>query len=162
MKIGVLSDTHISCLAQGIELSERLLAGPFAEVETILHAGDQVIPELGDCFSPLPWYAVRGNMDDSAMGEPLKRILEFEEIRIGVIHGWGTPAGLEQRVLAEFAGDALDVLIFGHSHQPLNRHQGTVLLLNPGSPTDRRYAPCHTVGLLTIDSGVRGEIIALG
>jgi putative phosphoesterase len=161
MKIGVLSDTHIGRTAQGMALSERLLTGPFAGVDVILHAGDQVLPELESCFSPLPWYAVRGNMDTAAVSEPLKRVVELGGTRIGMIHGWGAPAGIEQRVLAEFARDAIDVLVFGHSHQPLCRREGDVLLLNPGSPTDRRHAPRHTVGLLTLSAGIHGEIITL-
>ncbi len=162
MKLGVLSDTHICHLKQGLELYERLLEGPFAGIEAILHAGDQVLPELESCFAPLPWYAVRGNMDGAASVTPLKRILEFAGVRIGMIHGYGAPQGIEQRVMAEFSNDSLDVLVFGHSHQPVCRYQGSLLLLNPGSPTDRRYAPNHTVALLTIDAEIQAEIITLG
>ncbi len=160
MKIGVLSDTHIATMAQGMVLSQRLLNGPFAGIDAVLHAGDQVLPELESCFSPIPWYAVRGNMD-VAVQEPLKRIVELGGKRIGMLHGWGAPKDIEQRVLAEFTHERIDVLVFGHSHQPLCRSEGGLLLMNPGSPTDRRYAPGHTVGLLTVSSNIHGEIISL-
>jgi len=76
-------------------------------------------------------------------------------------HGWGVLAGIEERVLESFSTDCLDVLVFGHSHRPVCRQDGSVLLLNPGSPTDRRSAPYHSVGLLHINSEVKGEIIRI-
>jgi len=161
MKIGVLSDTHLTSIGAGMELAEQLLSGPFAGIDVIIHAGDIVIPELESCFYPIPWFAVRGNMDAAQVVYPERRILEFASIRIGLIHGWGAPTGIEKRVMAEFQGEMLDVLIFGHSHQPVCRREGDLLLMNPGSPTDRRFAPGHTVGLLTIEQGLHGEIIHL-
>jgi putative phosphoesterase len=161
MKIGILSDTHITAVSAGRKLAEHLLNGPFAGVEAILHAGDMVIAELESCFYPLPWYAVRGNMDSAQPGVPEKRLISFAGKRIGLIHGWGAPAGIEQRVMTVFEQEALDVLIFGHSHQPVCKWVGSLLLLNPGSPTDRRYAPCHSVGVLTLGEQIQGEIITL-
>jgi len=161
MKIGVLSDTHIVSLAEGIKLADELLAGPFADIGAIIHAGDLVIPEIESCFNSLPWFAVRGNMDNSLVTFPDRRIIDCQTKRIGLIHGWGAPQGIEQRVLAAFSADSIDVLIFGHSHQPVCKQVGSVLLMNPGSPTDRRYASCHTVGLLTVGREIQGEIIVL-
>ena len=161
MRIGVLSDTHIQSLADGQRLASRLLNGPFAQVDMILHAGDHVLPELDSCFYPLPWFAVCGNMDAHRDHLPGKRILSLENWRIGMVHGWGSPFGLEQRVIECFNGEQIDVLVFGHSHLPVCRRQGSMLLLNPGSPTDRRSAPHHSVGVLTLDAQVRGEIILL-
>ncbi len=161
MKIGVLSDTHIHDLRSAEYLAELLLDGPFSDVEAILHAGDVVIPELESCFYPLPWYSVRGNMDQTLLNTPISRIVEFAGKRMGMVHGWGAPGGIEQRVLGAFAGQHLDALIFGHSHQPLCRKVGSVLLFNPGSATDRRQAAKHTVGILTIESDICGEIVPL-
>lgn len=161
MKIGVLADTHITSVAAGIKLADDLLNGPFAEIEAVIHAGDLVIPEIESCFAPLPWFAVRGNMDAAQINVAERRILDLGSKHIGVIHGWGAPAGIEQRVAGAFKDNPLDVLIFGHSHQPLCKRVGAMLLLNPGSPTDRRYTSCHTVGLLTITEKVHGEIIVL-
>lgn len=160
MQVGVLSDTHIHSLDAGIALAEKLLNGPFAEVDAILHAGDHVHPYLDSCFYPVPWYGVRGNMDlqDNL---PLQRIVKLAETRIGMVHGWGTPSGIEKRVLQSFSPAAIDVLVFGHSHRPVCRTVGSLLLFNPGSPTDRRSAPYHTVGLLNLGTKVTGEIIRI-
>lgn len=161
MKIGVLSDTHLHDIGAAAELAEQLLAGPFRDVAAILHAGDAVIEELPSCFYPIPWYAVKGNMDFASHGLPEKRVLELNGRRIGMIHGSGAPAGLEQRVLREFTDQSLDVLVFGHSHQPLCRRAGDLLLFNPGSATDRRQAARHTVGVLSLADRVEGEILAI-
>lgn len=162
MKIGILSDTHLESLAEATALAEFLMNGPFADVDAIMHAGDMVIPEFVDCFHPLACYAVRGNMDDFLSGIPQKRVVGFEGKRIGLMHGWGPRGGLEKRVIAEFTDKQIDCLVYGHSHYPVCEQKGNLLLFNPGSPVDRRSAPNHTVGVLTIDDdGIRGEIINL-
>lgn len=161
-KIGVLSDTHLVSLADAAELAEFLLAGPFKGVDAVLHAGDIVVPELLDCFHPLPCHAVRGNMDAAVSGIPKQRVIGFEGKRIGLIHGWGPRSGLEKRVVEAFSDKRIDCLVYGHSHYPVCRRDGDLLLFNPGSPIDRRSAPTHTVGLLTVDSdNIYGEIINL-
>jgi len=161
MKIGVLSDTHLHDFNACSELADKLLNGPFSGVDAILHAGDIVWPDLGLCFAPIPWYGVCGNMDSPSSSLPLQRILMLNHVRIGLIHGWGAPAGIEQRVLAHFSGEKLDVLIFGHSHRPVCRWAGSVFLLNPGSATDRRSSPRHTVAILDLDGEISGEIISI-
>lgn len=161
MKIGVLSDTHLHSLEAGIALAQKLENGPFADVETILHAGDHVYPALDSCFYPIPWYGVRGNMDAKNDGLPISRIIDVADKKIGMVHGWGAQGGIEARVLDFFSGLDLDVIVFGHSHQPVCRQEGKVLLFNPGSPTDRRSAPHHTVGILNIGSVVTGEIVRI-
>lgn len=162
MKIGVLSDSHLSELRDAAVLADFLLRGPFSGVEAVLHAGDIVVPELVDCFLPVPCYAVRGNMDAQAAGLPERRIIGFGGKRIGLIHGWGPRGGLEQRVINAFSDKRIDCLVYGHSHQPVCHERNGLLLFNPGSPVDRRSAPTHTVGLLTIAEGrISGEIIDL-
>ena len=161
MRAGVISDTHIQSLEEGTTLAQALLQGPFAEIDVILHAGDHIHPDLASCFYPLPWYSVRGNMDSSQADLPLQRIVHLAETRIGMVHGWGAPNGIETRVLNSFSTTDIDVLVFGHSHWPVCRKVGSVLLFNPGSPTDRRSAPYHSVGILHIGNEVRGEIVRI-
>jgi len=161
VQIGVLSDTHIHSLDAGMALAEKLLDGPFAAVDVILHAGDHVYPELDSCFYPVPWYGVCGNMDSPHSSLPPQRIVKLDETKVGMVHGWGTPNGIEKRVLNCFSATDIDVLVFGHSHRPVCRKVGSVLLFNPGSPTDRRSAPYHTVGILNIGAGISGEIIRI-
>jgi putative phosphoesterase len=161
MKIGVLSDTHIHSLDAGIALAEKLLNGPFRNVDVVLHAGDHVFAELSSCFYPLPWYGVQGNMDRSDAGLPVQRIIRLGGYSIAMTHGWGASQGLETRVLQSFSQEDADIVIYGHSHYPVCRKVGSLLVINPGSPTDKRKASFHTVGLLTLGTVAHGEIIRL-
>lgn len=158
-RIGVLSDTHIASMRHGGAQICALVDEHFADVSMILHAGDIIDPDLLLHFAPREVYAVRGNLDPAVAGLPQKRMIEVGGFRIGLIHGWGDPGTLVSRVMAEFADASLDCLVFGHSHQPLCQRRGNMLLFNPGSPTDRRSAPFHSIGLLEIDNSIRGRII---
>jgi len=161
VKLGVLSDTHLTDLGTARKLAAQLMSGPFADVDAVLHAGDAVIHGLEECFSPLPWYAVRGNMDHALYDLPISRVVRIGGKRIGLIHGWGAGADIEQRVVEHFSAQPVDAIVFGHSHQPFCRRVGSTLLLNPGSPTDRRRAQHHSVGILTIAEDIHGEIIPI-
>jgi len=160
-RIGVLSDTHITSMAHGGAWLCALVNTHFPDVTTILHAGDIVDPDILLHLAPRDVLAVRGNLDPNLPELPHKRIIEVEGFRIGLVHGWGAPTGIVDRVLAEFVDDALDCLVFGHSHQPLCERRGNLLLFNPGSPTDRRSSPYHSVGLLEIGTRIRGRIIRI-
>ena len=158
-KIAVLSDTHFNTLAEASALVERLLASCFSDVDAVIHAGDLVHPELGLLFDGLPFYSVQGNMDCAQPGVPTQRILTLESWRIGVVHGWGTKDDLEQRMLDHFAPAHLDCLIYGHTHRPVCRRVGEILVVNPGSAADRRSQPWHSVALLYAGETLDAEII---
>lgn len=162
IRVGILSDTHLpdsgDALAFLLDLAERYFHG----VDAILHAGDVVAPGVLAAFAPTPVYAVRGNMDPATPGIPLKRILEIENFRIGLIHGWGPREGLVKRIRNEFRGASLDCLVYGHSHVPMCQWENGLLLFNPGSATDRRGMPYTSIGLLEIENGtISGRVIPL-
>lgn len=150
LKLGVISDTHWSSLAQASAGAHKLINGVFANVDAIIHAGDMLHPEIDLAFAPYKFYAVRGNMDAAGAHTPLKRILTFDGIRIGVIHGWGGGAEIEANAAREFDLEKIDLLIYGHSHYPACHVEDQVLFLNPGSAAERRRAPYHSVGLIRI------------
>jgi hypothetical protein len=122
----------------------------FADVDAIIHAGDMLHPEVDMAFAPCTFYAVRGNMDTASAHTPLKRILEFSNVHIGVIHGWGVGAGIEYNAASEFDLQSIHILIYGHSHSPACHMRDGVLFFNPGSAAERRRAPFHSVGLIRI------------
>ncbi len=153
LKLGIISDTHWNTLPQANAGAQRLLNGVFADVDAIIHAGDMVHPDLDMAFAPHDFYAVRGNMDSSSALVPFKRVLNFAGVNIGLIHGWGSGAAIESRALREFDTRNIDILIYGHSHYPTCRQERGLLLFNPGSATQRRRAPCHSVGLIYILTG---------
>lgn len=151
MRIGVLSDSHVSSAAQ---LPERVVSA-LAEVDIIIHAGDFVAKDVLDGLKQLGEVkAVRGNMDSEELKQllPEKELLEIEGKRIGIIHGWGSPYGIDDRVGEVFSG--VDIIVYGHSHYPQNETKNGVLFFNPGQAK-------NSFGVLTIDKEVRGEIIKL-
>ena len=158
VRIGVLSDTHLTLGDARLPALLARCQQYFAGTELILHAGDVVDPQLLPLL-PRPVLAVRGNLDPPEFTE--RRIVPLAGKRIGLIHGWGAKYDLEERILRAFAGEQVDCIVYGHSHQPVCHVVNGILLFNPGSPTDRRNAPFPSLGLLTIGAEIAGEIIAL-
>ncbi|MGH2504377.1 MAG: metallophosphoesterase family protein [Ktedonobacterales bacterium] len=159
-RIGVISDTHLP--ARGLRIPDAALRH-FASVELIVHAGDHSTRAAIDQLSAYaPVEAVQGNVEDDEIIArlPLKRGVVVGGCAIGVVHILGDRAHFAQTARREFP--AAQVVIFGHSHIPfLDAHDG-LLLLNPGSATDRRRQPHCSIALLTISDGQpSAEIIAL-
>jgi putative phosphoesterase len=151
MKIGVISDTHATSFDQ---LPDQILR-TLAEVDLIIHPGDFVARDVLDGLKRLGEVkAVAGNMDS----EELKRILPEKETliiegkRVGIIHGWGSPYGIDDRVGGMF--DDVDIIVYGHSHYSQNEMKKGILFFNPGQAK-------NSFGILTIGQEVSGEIINL-
>jgi uncharacterized protein len=104
-----------------------------------------------------PFHAVLGNNDVSLAGVlPISRVVEVGGLQIGMVHDSGAASGRAARMRRRFP-DA-DVVVFGHSHAPMNEEGDSgQLLFNPGSPTRRRAQPVHTLGELQIADGVLVE-----
>ena len=96
-------------------------------------------------------HAVRGNVDSAQLIArlPLMRTVAFEDVRIGMVHDAGASQGRLQRMRRRFP-DARAV-VFGHSHIPLHEERDGFQIFNPGSPTERRRSPRHTMGLAHVD-----------
>lgn len=158
MKIGVISDTHLNIPDDRLE---KIVEGYFHDVDLILHAGDIVELDVLDVFRDKKVYAVSGNMDHDSVRKvfPEKRILEIEGRRIGLIHGWGSPFDLEEKIMREF--EDVECIVYGHTHRAMNEVRDGILLFNPGSPTDQRFAKHNSVGILDIGKEIVGRIIDL-
>lgn len=155
MKIGVVSDTHLSSNAKGLP---KALIEEFQNVDLILHLGDWVAIEVYEWLSQLaPVEGIAGNNDGSEIirrfGE--RKLLTLEGVRIGMIHGHApySRKGTDGNALLAFEGEEVDCILFGHSHQPLMRRENGILLFNPGSPTDKRREKQYSFGLLEIEDG---------
>jgi hypothetical protein len=131
--------------------------------ELILHAGDFVrAPVLEELGRLAPVEAVAGNMDEPALIEqlPERRVVGFEGARIGMVHVPGPAAGRAARLAAAFPG--CDAVVYGHTHIPEVSRVGDVWVLNPGSPTERRGAPAHSMVMLEVEAGeIRPELVTL-
>jgi uncharacterized protein len=131
--------------------------------DLIIHAGDFVRVDVLEGLRRLaPVEAVVGNMDEAALREhlPERGVVEVEDVRIGIVHVPGPAAGRAERLATAFPG--CDAVVYGHTHVPELRRLGDVWILNPGSPTERRGAPAHSMLTLEIDSSqIRPELVAL-
>ncbi len=161
MKIGVLSDTHLREPTGELERALEVMG----DVELIVHCGDIVSLDVIEFLEKkAPVKAVCGNMDPPEVSKvlPKKLVFEVEGIKIGITHGYGAPWGIEERVRQVFSGEDLDVIVFGHTHNPVNQKIKGILFFNPGSPTDKFYAQENTLGVLEVEKGrVEGRIIKL-
>ena len=161
MKIGVISDTHMQTVSKALN---NLACGLFADVSMVFHAGDLTRIAILEVFSDKKVVAVSGNMDryDVTGTLPAKQIASVEGYRIGLIHGWGSSRGIEDRLMDAFTG--VHAIVYGHTHEPANHWANGVLLFNPGSFSGSHFREGgRSVGMLTIekDSGIRGEIVSL-
>lgn len=132
--------------------------------DLVLHAGDFVSVEFLDELRALgpPVAGVCGNMDEPALKAslPAERVVEVGEVRIGMVHDAGPRNGREARLARRF--DGCDAVVYGHSHVPQIEQFEGIWVLNPGSPTDRRRQPAHTMLVLRIrGSRITPELVTL-
>lgn len=157
MRIGVVSDTH---LRSGKTLPQTLIDG-LKGVDLILHAGDWVSMDVADQLEAIaPLDGVAGNNDGQDIIERFKlsKVLELGNYRIGIVHGDGFRTTTELRAWDTFAGQRVDVIIFGHSHIPLKVIHEGVLLLNPGSPTDKRWQQQYSYGIIELGEEIQSHL----
>jgi putative phosphoesterase len=164
VRIAIVSDTH---LPRGARRLPDACVERLRGAELIIHAGDFVtraVLEEIEALGP-PVAAVHGNVDEPEllMRLPPARLVEAEGARIAVLHDAGAAAGRLERMRRRFP-DA-DAVVFGHSHIPLHEtdFDAGFQIFNPGSPTDRRRQPRHTMGVCRAERGeLYFELVDLG
>lgn len=158
MKVAVLADTHTTRTSRPLPPT----AWPYLETaDHIIHAGDVAdTPLLEELAALAPVTVVMGNCDPHAVrhwGARDEALVELDSVPVAVVHDAGPSPGRRTRMARRFP--SARVVVFGHSHMPVNEDEGGLLLFNPGSPTWKRRAPFPSMGLLWIEAGaVEGEI----
>jgi uncharacterized protein len=148
--IAVISDTHLPRGARRLPDAcvERIRAA-----QLVLHAGDVMTADALEKIEAVgpPVAAVRGNVDAPELQRrlPGRRVIEADGLRIAMVHDAGPSRGRFERLRRWFP-DA-DAVVFGHSHLPLHEARDGFQIFNPGSPTEGRRAPVHTMGLGRIE-----------
>jgi uncharacterized protein len=147
-RVAVISDTHLP--RGGRRLPDSCLE-ELRRADAILHAGDiasvAALEELRALGPPV--HAVLGNVDEPALGTvlPEELVVDLGCVEIGMRHIAVSEASLLERF------PSCGAVVFGHSHMPVVERRGAVWLLNPGSPTERRRAPFHSMIVLRIGGG---------
>jgi uncharacterized protein len=163
-RLAIISDTH---LPRGARRLPDACIARLRAADRILHAGDlvalSVLEELRSLGPPVD--GVYGNVDEPAVRAalPSSRMVVVAGRRIAMVHDGGPSRGRLERLRRRFP-DA-DAVVFGHSHLPLHERDDALALqiFNPGSPTDRRRHPVHTMGEATVGAGgVRFALVELG
>jgi uncharacterized protein len=148
----VLSDTHAPRRWRGCP---EAVAEYLRAADLILHAGDVCTPcVLDELAAFAPVHAVSGNNDGpdvTAWGAPETLSLELDGLPVAMVHDAGPATGRTARMQRRFPEARL--IVFGHSHIPLDETGDGVRIFNPGSPTDRRRQPQGTIGILRIERG---------
>jgi uncharacterized protein len=154
MRLAIVSDTH---LPRGARVIPAACIERMRGADAILHAGDFMEPSVLEDLRALgpPVHAVAGNVDAPELHVelPATRIVKAEGVRIAMLHDSGPADGRFERLRRRFP--EAQAVVFGHSHLPLLEARDGFAIFNPGSPTERRRAPHHTMGMAT----VRGERI---
>jgi putative phosphoesterase len=153
LRIAVISDTH---MPRGNRALPARAVAELREADAILHGGDFMRAEVLEMLQRLgpPVHGIHGNVDDEALRRmlPAARVVELGGVRIGMVHDAGPRQGRLARMRFRFK-DA-SAVVFGHSHLPLHEADADGFqIFNPGSPTERRSAPTHTMGIATVEDG---------
>ncbi len=152
MRVVALADTHAP---RRWKSCPPPVAEQLRQADLILHAGDVCTAAVLDELSQYaPVLAVAGNNDDpgvAAWGAPPTLQADLDGLQVAMIHDSGQAAGRLARLRRMFPGAGL--VVFGHSHIPMDAEDPGLRIFNPGSPTDRRRQPHGTVGVLRVESG---------
>ena len=160
MLVAVISDTNMPRGARRLpdDFVERIRAA-----DVLLHAGDFMTVEAMRQLERIgpPLIGVHGNVDSAELRRllPAERVVGVGDARIAMLHDAGPAAGRLERLRARY-GESADAVVFGHSHLPLHEAAPGLQIFNPGSPTERRRAPTHTMGVARVEgSAIEFELI---
>ena len=152
LRLALISDTH---MPRGPRRIPDRAIEEIRGSDLLLHAGDisteDVLAELESIGPPVR--AVHGNVDSPALVErlPEELTVKVDGARISMLHDAGPAKGRLERMRLRFPDS--DTVVFGHSHQPLLEQSEGFQIFNPGSPTERRRAPAHTMGIGEVQGG---------
>lgn len=146
MRIGVVGDIHGNLI--GLERALRAM-GP---LDRLLFTGDgyQDLVRAKLNFT-VPVIGVAGNCDFST-AYPTEQFFELEKYKVLLTHGhrYGVKQGLTTIAMAA-REKQVDLVVFGHTHLPLNTEWEGIRIFNPGTLCPERSYRGVTYGIIEID-----------
>jgi uncharacterized protein len=149
VQIAILSDTH---MPRGARCLPAACVQRLEAADLIIHAGDftslAILRELETYAGVI---AVHGNVDAAELRAalPQRATVDASGASLGLVHDAGPARRRIERLHAWFP--ECDAVVFGHSHIPLHEQAAdSFQIFNPGSPTERRRAPRHTMGVARV------------
>jgi uncharacterized protein len=152
MKIAILSDTHMK---KHNDKLFKLIDNVSNDADMIIHAGDYVSSSIvAKLREHKNFVGVYGNNDKGYIRDLLKEkmIIPVEGYKIGLYHGNGNSKNTLESAYDAFSSDKVDIIVFGHSHQPLILTKNKILMINPGSPSYKRKEPWYSYVILEIEN----------
>ncbi|MFX1323659.1 MAG: YfcE family phosphodiesterase [Promethearchaeota archaeon] len=166
VKIAILGDTHLTYFK---DLPKHMLK-EINEADWVIHVGDYTFLDVIDGFIRIKgenFKGVYGNADPSYIRErvPSKEIIEILGKKIGITHpvSGGSSLYIEEKVLNEFKNEDVDIITFGHTHEPKIQYKDNILLINPGKGylESENYGPSTTIAILEIDDKIQAKILKI-
>ena len=163
VRIAILGDTHV----RSFEELPNVMVKEINKSDWVIHVGDYISTDVIKGLIRIKkdkFKGVYGNADPKSVRDnvPSKEIFEISEKKFGITHpASGGPSGItEAKVLSEFSNEDVDLIIYGHTHEPKLQYKDNVLLVNPGKGylEKESFGPATTIVILLIDDEIRGEI----
>ena len=157
-RIVVIADTH----GKNLDVLPSEIYDEVVAADIVVHCGDydrlSMVNQLRQVSNR--FIGAYGNIDaiDVRAELPEKTVFEVEGKRIGVIHPhWGGPPfGIEEAIAREF--EAVDMILFGHTHDIFYQTIDGVIFLNPGQAY-RSFREPASVGIVNVGpDGIDVEI----
>ena len=156
MKLLVMSDTHLSDVTDEFK---AICEHYGRDADMVIHLGDWTRGAVLDYLEQYPLQAVAGNMDDQVVHNrlPVKKVLQVNGFRIGIIHGWGSGKDMQNRLKDKFSD--VNAIFFGHTHQPVQSEENGLFWFNPGSVFSGRGKFRGSIGVVRIGRKLQGDIV---
>ena len=163
VKITIIGDTHVKSIN---ELPNEMIQ-EIKESDWVIHVGDYTFIDVLNGLIDLKgnyFKGVYGNADPKQIWDkvPLKDVFEIKGKRIGITHpaSGSSHENIETKVIAEFKNDSVDIIIFGHTHDPIIHYKENLIVINPGKGYLEKdyYGPSTTIAILEINDDIRVSI----
>lgn len=154
MKILIVSDTH------GVNSNLRKAIKNMGEhLDLMIHLGDSMCePEVIEGLVNCPVEIVRGNCDSNFRLQGAK-LIDIAEHKAFITHGHNYNAKWSTDTMKEMAREnGADIVMFGHTHEPLIDKYSDIVVLNPGSLTQpRQEGRLPTYIVMTVEDDGRTD-----